>query len=253
MEENPEEAISNNVIGTSNVVQAAVDAGTERLVLISTDKAVSPSSVMGASKRLAEGLVQAAAQRRHRRAFVVVRFGNVLGSRGSVVPVFKRQIEQGGPITITHPDMRRYFMTIPEAVHLVLEAGGMGKGGELFVLRMGEPVRIVDLARDLIRLSGPSADGIAIVYTGVRPGEKLEESLWEADAEVTDTRHADVLQVREPAAWPPEALDGVLESLRQAANAGEAARDRSHYRSRRFPPLRPTALDRCRHSGWQIE
>jgi len=222
MEENPEEAVSNNVIGTSNVVQAALDAATERLVLISSDKAVSPSSLMGASKRLAEGLVQSAAERRH-RPFVVVRFGNVLGSRGSVVPVFKRQIEQGGPVTITHPDMRRYFMTIPEAVHLVLEAGGMGKGGELFVLKMGEPVRIVDLARDLIRLSGPSADGIAIEYTGVRPGEKLEEALWEAQAEITDTRHADVLQVREPDAWAPDALDGVLESLRRAVDAGDPA------------------------------
>jgi FlaA1/EpsC-like NDP-sugar epimerase len=220
MEENPEEAVSNNVLGTRNVVQAALDVATERLVLISSDKAVSPSSLMGASKRLAEGVVQAAA-RRHRRAFVVVRFGNVLGSRGSVVPVFKQQIEHGGPITITHPEMRRFFMTIPEAVHLVLEAGGMGTGGELFVLKMGDPVRIVDLAQDLIRLSGPSADGIAIEFTGVRPGEKLEEALWEAQAEIAGTTHAEVLQVREPAAWPADAFDEVLESLQQAVAAGE--------------------------------
>jgi FlaA1/EpsC-like NDP-sugar epimerase len=142
MEGNPEEAISNNVLGTQNVVAAAIQVDVERLVMISSDKAVSPSSVMGASKRVAESLVRIAALR-VQRPFVVVRFGNVLGSRGSVVPAFKRQIEAGGPVTITHPDMKRFFMTIPEAVHLVLQAAGFGKGGELFVLKMGDPVRIV--------------------------------------------------------------------------------------------------------------
>ena len=196
MEDNPEEAITNNVLGTAALVQAALAHGTERLVLISTDKAVAPTSVMGASKRLAETIVRDAA-RRSGRAFVSVRFGNVLGSRGSVVPHFKRQIETGGPVTITHPDMRRFFMTIPEAVHLVLQAGGMGRGGELFVLNMGEPVRIVDLAQDVIRLSGFSLEEIPIVYTGPRPGEKMTETLWESDAEVRQTSHPDVLQVLE--------------------------------------------------------
>ena len=196
MEDNPEEAITNNVLGTSALVQAALAHGTERLVLISTDKAVAPTSIMGASKRLAETIVRDAA-RRSGRAFVSVRFGNVLGSRGSVVPHFKRQIETGGPVTITHPEMRRFFMTIPEAVHLVLQAGGMGRGGELFVLNMGEPVRIVDLAQDVIRLSGFSLEEIPIVYTGPRPGEKMTETLWESDADVRQTSHPDVLQVQE--------------------------------------------------------
>lgn len=216
MEDNPEEAVTNNVLGTHCVVQAAVAAGTERLVLISTDKAVSPTSIMGASKRLAECIVQEAA-RRHGRAFVVVRFGNVLGSRGSVVPIFKQQIERGGPVLITDPEMRRFFMTIPEAVHLVLQAGGMGRGGELFVLRMGEPVRIVDLVHDLIRLSGLDPDEIPIEFTGIRPGEKLEESLWEQDAEVADTEHPDVLQVTEPLSWSSEELSAMLSELASAA------------------------------------
>ncbi len=197
MEENPEEAVSNNVLGTRNVVDAAIACGTPRLVLISTDKAVSPSSVMGASKRVAEEIVRRAAAS-HGRSFVVVRFGNVLGSRGSVVPLFKQQIERGGPITITHPEMKRFFMTIPEAVDLVLQAGGMGSGGELFVLNMGEPVRIVDLATDLIKLSGLSPDEILIEFSGLRPGEKLSESLWEAGATVQQTANPDVLQVTEP-------------------------------------------------------
>jgi FlaA1/EpsC-like NDP-sugar epimerase len=222
MEENPEEAISNNVFGTRNVVQAALDASVERFVFISSDKAVSPSSLMGAAKRLAEAVVLETA-RIHKRPFVVVRFGNVLGSRGSVVPTFKRQIEEGGPITITHPDMSRYFMTIPEAVHLVLEAGGMGKGGELFVLRMGDPVRIIDIAQDLIRLSGFSVDEIPITYTGIRPGEKLDESLWEEGATVTTTRHRDVVQVAEPDGWTSGEFDQLLQQLDGAVSAGDAA------------------------------
>jgi FlaA1/EpsC-like NDP-sugar epimerase len=195
MEENPEEALSNNAVGTRNVVRAALAADTARLVMISTDKAAAPVSVMGASKRLAEELVRQSATR-FGRAFMVVRFGNVLGSRGSAVPIFQRQIEQGGPVTITHPDMKRYFMTIPEAAHLVLEAAAIGHGGELFVLRMGEPVRIVDLAHDMIRLSGADAD-VPVVFTGVRPGEKMEEILWEAGGTVDPTSHPDIIRVHE--------------------------------------------------------
>jgi FlaA1/EpsC-like NDP-sugar epimerase len=221
MEENPEEAISNNVLGTDIVVRAALAVGVERFVMISTDKAVSPTSVMGASKRIAEAIVQKAA-REFSRSFVVVRFGNVLGSRGSVVPIFKEQIERGGPVTITHPDMRRFFMTIPEAVHLVLQAGGMGKGGELFVLRMGEQIPIVDLVHDLIRLSGLDVKDIPIVYTGVRAGEKLEESLWEDAATVLPTYHPDVLQVSEPDVWAAEP-GTLLAELAAAVHQGDVA------------------------------
>ena len=223
MEENPEEAITNNVVGTGNVVNACVTAGVEKLVMISTDKAVSPTSMMGASKRLAEMIVREAA-RRHGRAFVVVRFGNVLGSRGSVVPVFKRQIEAGGPITITHPDVKRYFMTIPEAVHLVLQAGGLASGGELFVLNMGKAVPIVQLADDLIRLSGLTTADIPIVYTGLRPGEKLEEVLWEADARVEPTAHRDVLRVSEHDPMDGGQLARSLATLAAEASSGDRLR-----------------------------
>lgn len=197
MEANIEEAITNNVLGTRNVVETALANGVERLVLISTDKAVRPSSVMGATKRLAEMIVLDAAKRTG-KAFSVVRFGNVLGSRGSIVPLFKRQIAKGGPITITHPDMKRYFMTIPEAVHLVLQAFAMGQGGEAFVLNMGEQVRILDLAEDLIRLSGlePGKD-IEIEFTGIRPGEKLSEALWDEGADLQPTEHPDIFRLTE--------------------------------------------------------
>jgi FlaA1/EpsC-like NDP-sugar epimerase len=196
MEENPEEAVTNNILGTHHMLEAAVEFGAERLVMISSDKAVSPASIMGASKRIAEMLVRDVA-RRTSRPFVVVRFGNVMGSRGSVVPHFKRQIERGGPVTLTHPDMKRFFMTIPEAVHLVLEAGGLGRGGELFVLKMGDPVLITDLAQDLIKLSGFTPDEVPIVYTGMRPGEKLVEALWESGARIEPTAHPDILRVIE--------------------------------------------------------
>lgn len=223
MEENPEEAISNNVLGTRNVVDACAAAGVERLVMISTDKAVAPSSMMGASKRLAELIVRETA-RCSGRAFSVVRFGNVLGSRGSVVPVFKRQIERGGPITITHPDVKRYFMTIPEAVHLVLQAGGLSTGGELFVLNMGEPVAIVQLAQDLVRLSGFNAGDIPIVFTGLRLGEKLEEELWEADALVEQTPHPELLRVKEHDPVDAAALLRSLDVLSAAATSGDRLR-----------------------------
>ena len=197
METNIEEAVTNNIIGTRNIVQAASTHDIERLVMISTDKAIRPVNVMGATKRMAEMLVLDAAMRT-KRPYSVVRFGNVLGSRGSVVPLFKRQIAQGGPVTVTHPDMKRYFMTIPEAVHLVLQAAAMGKDGEVFLLNMGQQVRILDLAEDLIRLSGlePGKD-IEIVFTGIRPGDKLSEDLWEEGTQYHSTAHPDIFQAEE--------------------------------------------------------
>jgi len=221
MEMNPEEAVTNNVLGTRTVVEAALATGTERLVLISTDKAVQPYSIMGATKRIAELIVRDAALRSG-RAFVSVRFGNVLGSRGSIVPLFKRQIARGGPVTVTHPDMRRYFMTIPEAVHLVLQASSMGQGGEVFVLRMGEQVLIVDLAEDLIRLSGlePGRD-IEIIYTGARAGEKLSESLWDEEGSYQPTAHPDIVSVDEDVDLAGESLDAMVGELIRLAREND--------------------------------
>lgn len=192
MENNVEDCILNNVFGTQNIINACVKNRVERMVLISTDKAIRPVSVMGASKRLAEMLVLDAAERSG-SPYSVVRFGNVLGSRGSVVPLFKRQIAHGGPVTVTHPKMKRYFMTIPEAVHLVLQAAAMGQGGETFILNMGKQVRIVELAEDLIRLSGlvPGKD-IEIVFTGIREGEKLSEDLWNDGRQFGRTQHPEI-------------------------------------------------------------
>ena len=196
MEEHVGEAVLNNVLGTRVVVELAERYGAERFVLISSDKAVRPSSVMGATKRLAEGVVQEVA-RRTGHGFVAVRFGNVLGSRGSVIPTFMRQIQAGGPLTITHPEMVRYFMTIPEAVQLVLEAGSMGESADVFVLDMGEPVRVVDLARDLIRLSGlEEGQDIEIKFTGIRPGEKLYEELFFSAENAAPTSHPKILRAR---------------------------------------------------------
>jgi FlaA1/EpsC-like NDP-sugar epimerase len=196
MEENVAEAVTNNILGTRALVDAALAAETPHLVFISTDKAVKPTSVMGATKRIGERIVHHAAVT-HRRHFVSVRFGNVLGSRGSVVPIFLEQIRRGGPVTVTHPEMRRYFMTIPEATQLVLQAAAMGTGGELFVLDMGEPVRIVDLAQDLIRLAGyePGTD-IRVEFTGVRPGEKLYEEVFFAGEDVEGTAHPKILKAK---------------------------------------------------------
>lgn len=221
MQANIEEAISNNVLGTRVLVEAATKAQVDKLVMISTDKAICPTSVYGATKRLGEMLVLDAA-RRSEKAFSVVRFGNVLGSRGSVLLRFKRQIDYGGPVTVTHPDMERYFMTIPEAVHLVLQASAMGKGGEVFVLNMGEQIKILDLAQDLIRLSGlePGKD-IEIVYTGIRPGEKLREALWDEGADYIDTIHPDILRLDENEVLNSDDLESAVNALIELGKNGD--------------------------------
>jgi FlaA1/EpsC-like NDP-sugar epimerase len=221
MEANVSEAVLNNVLGTQNVATLCAQNNVEHFVLISTDKAVRPTSVMGATKRIAEHIVHQCALER-RSGYVSVRFGNVLGSRGSVVPTFMRQIADGGPVTITHPDMTRYFMTIPEAVQLVLQAAAIGTEGEVFVLDMGEPVRVFDLATDLIRLSGlePHVD-IEVKFTGTRPGEKLYEELFFTSAEVSPTIHPKILRAHDGGATSYR--DSEIEALIQAARDNQSA------------------------------
>ncbi len=230
MEANPAQAVFNNVGGTQNVASLAVEFGVQRLVNISTDKAVNPTNVMGASKRVAEMAVSNAASRCQGNCTMVsVRFGNVLGSRGSVVPLFREQIRRGGPITVTHPDMVRYFMTIPEAAQLVLQAGAFAESGRVYVLDMGKPVRIADLARDLILLSGlePGRD-IEIRFSGARPGEKLFEELLTAE-EGTEASHHEKIFVARKAA-PPADVDARLDALFDAARSNDRDAIRDAFR-----------------------
>lgn len=224
MEANPVEAVTNNVLGTRNLLDASIVTGVERFVMISTDKAVNPTSIMGSSKRAAELLVHHAAKRSG-RAFMAVRFGNVLGSRGSVVWTFKQQIAIGGPVTVTHPEMRRYFMTIPEAVQLVLQAAALGQGGEVFTLDMGEPVKILDLARDMIELSGLQVGrDIDIAFVGLRPGEKLYEELFLPGETYDRTGHEKIFIARHAGRLVPPDVLALIADLEEAALADDAHR-----------------------------
>ena len=216
MEDSPNEAIKNNVFGTLKVATAADKYGTQRFVLISTDKAVNPTNVMGASKRICEMVIQHM-NRKSETEYVAVRFGNVLGSNGSVIPLFKKQIEQGGPVTVTSPDIIRYFMTIPEAVSLVLQAGAYARGGEIFVLDMGEPMKIVDLAKNLIKLSGFRVDeDIKIEYIGLRPGEKMYEELLMNEEGLQETANK-MIYIGKPIDYDADNFERQLELLRQTS------------------------------------
>ena len=231
MENNPAQAVFNNIGGTRNMVNMALKYRVERFVNISSDKSVNPTSVMGASKRVAEFVVEWGSCKAEKgQEFVSVRFGNVLGSRGSVVPLFKQQIENGGPITITHPEMTRYFMTIPEASQLVIQAGGLGGNGSVYVLDMGEPVKIVDLANDLIKLSGltPGED-IEIVYTGVRPGEKMFEELLTDEENTTATHYAKIFSAK-TSGFPKENFETLLNELFEIASENNGRTIRNHLK-----------------------
>jgi len=225
MEANPLEAVRNNAIATRVTAETAAAAGTERFVLISTDKAVNPATVMGASKAMAEWIVEAAGQRHARTRFVIVRFGNVLASSGSVVPIFRDQISRGGPVTVTHPEMTRYFMTIPEAVQLVIQSGDLsGSSGDVFVLEMGEPVRIVDLARNMITLAGfePEVD-VAIDFVGPRPGEKIHEELFNRDERAQPTTADRIVRAVRTSSLDPDWVESSVERLEALVAAGDEA------------------------------
>ena len=220
LESYPEEAVKTNVLGTKILGELAQKYGVERFVYISTDKAVNPTSVMGATKRVGEEIVRVL-NGRNGTKFISVRFGNVLGSRGSVIPIFEEQIKQGGPVTITHPEMKRYFMATSEAVLLVLEAAAIGEGGEAFILDMGEPIRILDLAREMIKLSGHEPDvDIPIVFSGLRPGEKLFEELLGAEEGSEPTEHARIFKARNPKVGPDEETFRKIERLIAVCQAG---------------------------------
>ena len=247
------EAVLNNVGGTWTVARAAIDAGVEKFVLISTDKAVNPTNVMGATKRLAEVVCERLQETTAGTRFVMVRFGNVLGSAGSVIPRFRDQIAAGGPVTVTHPEITRFFMSIPEAAQLVLQAGLMGRGGEIFVLDMGEPVRIADLARSMIRLSGFAEDEIRIVYSGLRPGEKLFEELL-ADEEHTLTTPHPKLRIAQARQAPEGFLDQLgawLEALRAGASDDADVKQRLAVFVPEYIPqgLHPVGPGRTEHAG----
>lgn len=218
MEENPVEAVTNNIIGTNNILNAAEKFHIDRFVMISTDKAVNPNSIMGASKRAAEILVMSKASKT-KKPFVCVRFGNVLGSRGSVIPIFKKQIEKGGPIIVTHPEVKRFFMTIPEAVQLVLQATVIGKGGEIFVLDMGEPIKIVDLAKDMIRLSGLNDFEIPIIYSGLRQGEKIFEELFIKGENYKPTKHKKILIAENASQFIPSDIESFFNEFLRCQNS----------------------------------
>ena len=222
MEMHPDEAVKNNIVGTRHVIDAAIKHHVEAFILVSSDKAVNPTSVMGASKRVTEKLIQCKAKR-NGTEFIAVRFGNVIDSRGSVLPKFKRQIIRGGPVTVTHREVTRFFMTIPESVQLLIQAGAMGSGGEIFILDMGEPIKILDLARDLIRLSGLEVDGdIKIEFTGLEPGEKLYEELLTVQEGVTATRHQRIF-VAQPETIEEEKLSAQIDRLEGLANRLDTA------------------------------
>jgi FlaA1/EpsC-like NDP-sugar epimerase len=233
------EAVENNILGTRNLTRAASEHGAEEFVLVSSDKAVRPAGVMGATKRVAEMICQVEYPGSTR--FLAVRFGNVLGSSGSVIPNFRRQIEAGGPVTVTHPDMHRYFMTIPEAAELVLQSASLGSGGEIFVLEMGEPVRILDLARKMILLSGLRPDiDIPIVFSGTRPGEKLYEEVRALEENTSTTSHAQIRVFSGPSP-SPSAMRRTLEELENAAEERDTAQVVSCLQ-KMVPGYAPTAV-----------